>query len=119
MRFPSEARAVGVDGIMSGAFSGEGGAVARATFHARSEGNHRSGSAFLALLASWREEILVAAAGRAGIIQFVQQSQTENGRGLQFFLLSSGQGLMAISEGGEVHFFRQIRATLQVLGRDA
>ncbi len=51
-------------------------------------------------------------------VQFVQQSQTQNGRAVRIFLLAAGQGLTAISIGSQIHFFRQIRATLQVLGRD-
>jgi len=47
---------------------------------------------------------------------FVQQSQTQNRPALRFSLLASGQGLTAISEGGEIHFFRQIHATRQVIG---
>jgi hypothetical protein len=36
---------------------------------------------------------------------FVQQSKTENGPALRFSLLASGQGLTAVSAGGEIHFF--------------
>jgi hypothetical protein len=48
---------------------------------------------------------------RASAFIFVQQSQTQNGPALQFSLLASGQGLTAISEGGETHFSVQIPAT--------
>ncbi len=37
----------------------------------RSDARHRSTQAFLALLAAWREEILVPADGRAGFIRFI------------------------------------------------
>ncbi len=73
-------------------------------------------SLFLAFLAAWRGEILVPAAGRAGMIRFVQQSQTQNGRIPQFFLLASGQGLTAIPEGGEMAWFKNGRVGVTVAG---
>ena len=51
------------------------------------------------------------------MLSFVQQSETQNGPRLRFSLWASGQGLTTVSGGGEIHFFRQIHATSQVLGR--
>jgi hypothetical protein len=49
---------------------------------------------------------------------FMQQSRTKNRPALRFSLLSSVQGLTAISGGGATQFFVQIPATRRVIGGD-